>query len=213
MIQYGTDKYSKLSDQELVDGLTATPVDEKLHSYFFTKKCHKFLKYISTNFYNCDDESLLWGEFYEFIANNDWAILRKWKNKNGASLYTYLAFCATNYFLGRKNAEKKIQEHFIITSSQEAYENLPVYADDEEDKEDKKIIWDAFEELSQRDQAVLNMLIIDENSSLEAAPVLWKFIKHSKPLSEMKPKRVQGTIAMAKYRAQLSLMEKLKNYQ
>lgn len=211
-MRYSFEKYSQLSDQELVEGLTATPVDEKLHSYFFTKKCRKFLKYISTSFYNCDNENLLWGEFYELLANNDWAILRKWKNKNGASLYTYLALCATNYFIRQRNAEKKIQERFVITSSQEAYENLPVFVDDEED-DGKKFVWDAFEELSQRDQAVLNMLIIDENSSLEAAPVLWKFIKHSKPLSEMKPKRVQGTIAMAKYRAQLSLMEKLKNYQ
>lgn len=210
-MRYGFEKYSQLSDQELIDRLTATPVEEKLHSYFFTKKCHQFLKYISSNIYNCDNENLLWGEFYEFLSNDNWAILRKWQNKNGASLYTYLAYCTTNYFLRKRNAEIKMQERFIITSSNEAYENLPVLIDDEEEEDIERIpVLEAFEELNQRDQAVLRMLIIDDKSTLEAAPVLWNFIKHSKPLSEMNPKRVQCTIAMAKYRAQLTLLNKLK---
>ena len=43
------ENYSQLSDAELIERLTATPVDEKLHNYFFTKKCRQFLRYISSN--------------------------------------------------------------------------------------------------------------------------------------------------------------------
>ena len=61
-----------------------------------------------------------------------------------------------------------------------------------------------------RDQVILRMLVIDGNSALEAAPVIWKYIKNSKPLDQMEPKRVQCTIAMAKHRAQLALLNNLK---
>jgi hypothetical protein len=64
--------------------------------------------------------------------------------------------------------------------------------------------------LNQRDQTILRLLVIDGNSALEAAPVIWEYIKNVKPLDQMDPKRVQCTIAMAKHRAQLALMNNLK---
>ena len=57
------DIYSSLSDQELIEKLTATPVDEKLHSYFFTKKCRQFLRYISSNIYQCESENVNMSKF------------------------------------------------------------------------------------------------------------------------------------------------------
>lgn len=203
------DKYSQLNDQELIERLTATPVDEKLHSYFFTKKCKQFLRYISLNIYQCESEKQLWGEFYEFISKDNWAVMRNWKNRNGASLYTYLAYCATNHFIHKKLTEKKEQEQLFVPSSQGMYEQLAGFVEEEEEIETYPIR-EAFNMLSQRDQTILRALVIDGHSALEAAPVIWKHIKNKKNLDEMDPKRVQCTIAMAKHRAQLALLTNLR---
>jgi hypothetical protein len=204
------ENYSQLSDTELIERLTATPVDEKLHNYFFTKKCRQFLRYISSNIYYCESENELWGEFYEFLSKDNWAIMRNWKNRNGASLYTYLAYCTTNHFIHKKLAEKKEQEQFLVPSSQNMYEQLADFVEDEEEAVNTYPVREAFNMLSQRDQAILHALVIDEQSALDAAPAIWKYIKNNKPLEEMDPKRVQCTIAMAKHRAQLALLNNLK---
>ena len=202
------DKFSSLSDQELIERLTATPVDEQLHNYFFTRKCRQFLKYISLNICHCESEKQLWGEFYEFLSKDNWSVIRNWKNRNGANLYSYLAFCATNHFIHKRLAEKK-EEQLFVTSSQTMYEQMAEVAD-EEDEIQAYPVKEAFNMLNLRDQVILRMLVIDGNSALEAAPVIWKYIKNSKPLEEMDPKRVQCTIAMAKHRAQLALLNNLK---
>ena len=202
------DKFSSLSDQELIERLTATPVDEQLHNYFFTRKCRQFLKYISLNICHCESEKQLWGEFYEFLSKDNWSVIRNWKNRNGATLYSYLAFCATNHFIHKRLAEKK-EEQLFVTSSQTMYEQMAEVAD-EEDEIQAYPVKEAFNMLNLRDQVILRMLVIDGNSALEAAPVIWKYIKNSKPLEEMDPKRVQCTIAMAKHRAQLALLNNLR---
>ena len=204
-----SDKYASLSDQELIERLIATPVDEKLHSYFFTKRCKQFLRYISLNIYHCESEKQLWGEFYEFLSKDNWAVMRNWKNRNGATLYTYLAYCATNHFIHKKLQEKKEQEQLLVPSSQNMYEQLAGFVEEEEEIHTYPVK-EAYEMLSIRDQVILRTLVIDNRSALEAAPIIWKYIRHSKKLEEMDPKRVQCTIAMAKHRAQLALLNNLK---
>lgn len=205
-----SNQYSLLSDQELIERLTATPVDEKLHHYFFTKKCKHFLRYISTNIYHCESEKELLGEFYEFISKDNWAVMRNWKSKNGATLYTYLAYCATNHFIHKKTAEKKEQERLFVPLEQDVYEQMAKFVTEEDDEIVNYPVKEAFEMLNLRDQTVLRTLIIEGYSTLDAAPLIWKFIKNSKSLEEMDPKRVQCTIAMAKHRAQLALLNNLK---
>ena len=150
----------------------------------------------------------MWGEFYEFLSKDNWSVIRNWKNRNGATLYSYLAFCATNHFIHKRLAEKK-EEQLFVTSSQTMYEQMAEVAD-EEDEIQAYPVKEAFNMLNLRDQVILRMLVIDGNSALEAAPVIWKYIKNSKPLEEMDPKRVQCTIAMAKHRAQLALLNNLR---
>ena len=203
------DKFSTLSDQELIERLTATPADEQLHNYFFTKKCRQFLRYISSNIYHCESEKQLWGEFYEFLSKDNWTVLRGWKSKNGASLYTYLAYCTTNHFIHKRLVEKRELERLFVPSSQNMYEQMAEFVEEEEEIQDYPIK-EAFNMLCLRDQVILRMLVIDGNSALEAAPVIWKYIKNSKPLDQMEPKRIQCTIAMAKHRAQLALLNNLK---
>ena len=202
------DKFSSLSDQELIERLTATPLDEQLHNYFFTKKCRQFLRYISLNICHCESEKQLWGEFYEFLSKDNWSIIRNWKNRNGATLYSYLAYCTTNHFIHKRLAEKK-EEQFFVTPSQAMYEQM-AWVVEEEEEQQVYPVKEAFNMLNLRDQVILRMLVIDGSSALEAAPVIWKYIRNNKPLDEMDPKRVQCTIAMAKHRAQLALLNNLK---
>ena len=70
--------FALLSDEELVERMTAPDVDEKLHEYFFYVKCAPILKYLSKKLYGSCDITILTGELYEFIASNDWAVIRKW---------------------------------------------------------------------------------------------------------------------------------------
>ncbi len=207
-----TENYSLLSDSELVDRLMSRPTDEKLHDFFLTKICRRILRHISLRIFNHDDDTELWGEFYEFISKDDWMVLRKWESKNGASLTTYLSYCATNYFLHRQLMEKRLSERFVHVSSQEEYGQLADVCDEvEEACYTDKQVRDAFSALNERDQTILQELVIDGHNVMEAAPVIWEYIKSDKPLSEMDPKRVQCTIAMAKSRAQLALFKALKN--
>lgn len=200
--------FTKMSDQELVQRLVATPADEKLHSFFFKKKCKNFLNYISKNIYHCESENQLWGELYEFLSKGDWAVVRKWNNRNGATLYSYLACCATNYFINKKVADKKAQEVLFTQSEQNVYEQFSQFADDEE--EEALPVMEAYNMLCDRDRTILRLLVIEEQSALDAAPEIWKYIKCNRSFNEMEPKRVQCTISMAKHRAQLSLLNNLK---
>lgn len=202
--------YALLSDQELVERLTAIPADEKLFHFFLTKICRKILRHISANICNNKSEKELWGEFYEFISNNDWDVLRKWKNRNGASLSTYLAYCTTNHFVRKQLKEKQSCKLFVSISSQETYEQFAQISNEEERHYSNPQIWKAFNMLNERDRTILQLLVIDGHSIMEAAPQIWEYIKSKSALNETDPKRVQCTIAMAKHRAQLALFNNLK---
>lgn len=205
-----TENYSQLSDRELVERLTVIPADEKLHNYFLTTVCRRILKHISLNIYKHDNDNELWGEFYEFISRNNWDVLRKWENKNGASLYTYLAYCATNHFVKKQLKEKKMREQFISISTLDIYEQFANISNEENADIPTRQIWNAFNMLNERDRKILQLLVIDGYSIMEAAPQIWEYIKSKSTLEETDPKRVQCTIAMAKHRAQLALYNNLK---
>ena len=64
--------------------------------------------------------------------------------------------------------------------------------------------------LKERDQVILRQLVIDEKDIMEAAPVIWPYINSAKNIHELSQKHVQSTIAMAKHRALLALLNKLK---
>lgn len=200
--------FAKLDDKELVEGLTSTPVNKELHEYFFYCKCHKFLKYISITLYNrCDSEHLI-GELYEFLSNNDWKVLRQWENKNGASLYSYIARCSINHFTNKEIAEKKRNSTETLPDSFELIERLGDFQQDEENEAPP--VWEAFKMLSERDQTILRLLVIDEKSMLAAAPEIWKHLNSRTPFEQLTQKQIQSTIAMVKHRALLALVEKLK---
>lgn len=200
--------FALLSDEELVERMTAPDVDEKLHEYFFYVKCAPILKYLSKKLYGSCDITILTGELYEFIASNDWAVLRKWEKRNEASLFSYIARCATNYFINKENSEKKRQDKETLTSTPGIIEQISSFTEENEDE--SLPIWKAYDMLNERDREVLRLLVIEGFQMLTVAKELWKYVDSKQDISELSPKRIQGTISMIKHRAQLALLENLE---
>jgi hypothetical protein len=201
--------YGLLGDKELVERLTAKPADEELHGYFFNERCRELLKYISTALLKCDDTRMIVGELYEFLADNDWAVLRKWKNRDGASLYSYVARCSINHFMRQNRAEKKRAEKEFVPETPELLEIMNSSIEEEECETPP--VWKAYEMLNERERELLRLLIIDGKSTLDASKELWKYIRSDSDPEKINPKRIQCTLSMAKHRAQLTLLEKLKS--
>lgn len=200
--------FALLSDEELVERMTASDIDEKLHEYFFYVKCAPILKYLSKKLYGSCDITILTGELYEFIASNDWAVLRKWEKRNEASLFSYIARCATNYFINKENSEKKRQDKETLTSTPGIIEQISSFSEENEDE--SLPIWKAYNMLNERDREVLRLLVIEGFQMLTVAKELWKYVDSKQDISELSPKRIQGTISMIKHRAQLALLENLE---
>ena len=201
--------YSTLKDKELVEKLVERPIDENLHEYFVSKRCYDILTYISRTFYHSDDSKALLGEFYEFLSDKDWAVLRNWKNKNGATLHSYISQCTINYFIKKNKIEKKRAEKEFVPQTQEILDRINNTILEEEPEE--LPVRKAYEMLNERDREILRLLIIEEKSTLDAAQYIWKYINSEATLDEVPAKRIQGTISMAKYRAQFTLLENLKS--
>ena len=200
--------FALLSDEELVERMTAPDVDEKLHEYFFYVKCAPILKYLSKKLYGSCDITILTGELYEFIASNDWAVIRNWEMRNEASLFSYIARCATNYFINKENSEKKRQDKETLTSTPGIIEQISSFTEENEDE--SLPIWKAYDMLNERDREVLRLLVIEGFQMLTVAKELWKYVDSKQDISELSPKRIQGTISMIKHRAQLALLENLE---
>lgn len=200
--------FALLSDEELVERMTAPDVDEKLHEYFFYVKCAPILKYLSKKLYGSCDITILTGELYEFIASNDWAVLRKWEKRNEASLFSYIARCATNYLINKENSEKKRQDKETLTSTPGIIEQISSFTEENEDE--SLPIWKAYDMLNERDREVLRLLVIEGFQMLTVAKEIWKYVDSKQDISELSPKRIQGTISMIKHRAQLALLENLE---
>lgn len=202
-------EYSLIEDKKLVELLVAKPVDEGLHDYFFNEKCKGFLTYISTSIFHNNDFRIIVGELYEFLSDNDWAVLKKWESKNGASLYSYVAQCSINHFLKKSKEEKKRSEKEFVPDTPEFMEYLCNIIPEEEEEE--LPVWKAYEMLNDRDREVLKLIVIDGKSTLEASRVLLKYIRTEVTPEKNNNKRVQCTISMVKHRAQLTLLENLKS--
>lgn len=203
-------RYAQLSDKEWVEAVTAPDADRRLQEYFFQLKCTPTLRYISLRIYKSHDSSHLAGELYEFLSDNNWSVLKKWEGRNGASLSSYIARCATNYFLQKEAAEKKRQENEVQASAPELLEQLASLAEEYDDQSEVPPVWQAFNMLNKRDQEVLRLLVIEGRRVLSVAEYLWTFIDSRQDISQLSPKRIQGTISMVKQRAQLNLIENLE---
>ena len=201
-------KYSALNDKELIEQLMATPPDEALHRYFFGIKCKQFLQFIATSIFNCDKETLL-GEFYDFISQNNWYVLRSFDEEKGASLNTYLSRCTVRHFLELKRKKEKQENGRYSIEDKSIIEELNFFTAEEENEQPN--VWRAFNRLGERDRIILRSLVIENKSAIEAADKIWPHVKSKqKEWRELPVKRVQDTIAILKRRALLALLIEIK---
>ena len=204
------DRYTNFCDKEWIEAITSPNADRKLQEHFFRTKCNPALQYISLRLYNQYDSCHLLGEMYEFLSDRNWEILRKWEGRNGASLSSYITRCAINHFLQKEAAEKKRLENEIPASASGLLEQLSSLSEEYDDQQELPPVWQAFNMLNKRDQEVLRLLVIEGKRVLSVADYLWKFIDSKQDVSQLTPKRIQGTISMVKHRAQLNLLEHLE---
>ncbi len=200
--------YSKLSDKELIGYLTAKPVNQEAHNYFFNRRCKRFLDYIATNIAGeeCADDIL--GEFYEYVSQDDWAVLRKFRNQNNASLNTYLSLCTVRHFLKKKKKDNGMQ-YTVSLDCEDIADQLELFIAEEES--DTLPVWQAYEKLNERDRLLLKLLVIEGKSTMEAADQIWQYVKsNEKDWRNLPTLRVQNTISMMKHRALFALLEELK---
>ena len=204
-------KYDLMSDRELVDGLIAVPVNNKLHEYFFKEKCRHFLTYISNTLYNDDNFDMLVGELYEFLSGNNWKILKMWEGKNGCSLNSYLASCSMRYFVGKVKSEKQRRHLEVAPSSDEIAFIANCFVTD--DDAEYQPVWEAYRMLNDRDRLVLRLLVIEGADTMQAARLIWPYINSSRDINELSPKHVRSLIAMSKHRALLTLLNNMNKLQ
>lgn len=93
--------YDQYTDEQLVSGIINN--DRTLIEYFFQKKCSKLFAYILLNIFdgNVDKRELV-SELYIFMANNDWAVFRKFQYRS--SLMTYVSVVAVRFFQKKRIA-------------------------------------------------------------------------------------------------------------
>lgn len=201
-------KYKVLSDEELIELLMQRPLDNNLFRYFLFDKCKSLLCYISSTFYKSSNTKVIFGEFYEFLSENDWKVLRSWKRKNNSTFNNYLTACAVNYFMKEVGKEKKRNLYEFVPNDPEQLFELNQFTAEEEVEQPP--VWEAFKKLDERERTILQLLVIEGKSAMTAAPVIWKYINSAKELEQATEKNIQSTISVAKSRALLSLTKELQ---
>lgn len=93
--------YKLYDDEQFVNGILNN--DRPLIEYFFQEKCSKLIAYILLNVFdgNIDKRELV-SELYLFMANNDWAVFRKFQYRS--SLMTYVSVVAVRFFQKKRIA-------------------------------------------------------------------------------------------------------------
>lgn len=201
-----TKKCSQMSDKEFVEALTSLPMNEEVYKYFFYVKCRRTLKYISKKLYGDADYKMLVGEFYEFLSEDDWRIIRNYKNNS--SLETYLSKCAFNHFLHKVEKEKKRNEQEMSISD---YNLIPDEEfEDDNDQANFLSVRNAFDLLNERDRTIIQLLVIENNKVMDVAPIVWKYINSNANYNELTTTHIQNTIAMTKQRAIKALANNYK---
>lgn len=200
-------KYALLGDDEWIELLMAIPPEERAHRYFFEVKCRSFLQYIALSIFGSNDTRELIGDFYQFLSQDNWHVLRLYKKRNGASLGSYLSRCAVHHFIAIKKREQA--NLGLPLEHPDIVKELSQFTQEEETEQPP--VWEAFSKLNERDQLILRHIVIEGKSALEAADTIWPHVKSSnKDWRTIPPKRVQDTISMLKKRALLALSLELK---
>ena len=100
--------YDLYDDEQLVNGILNN--NRPLIEYFFQKKCSKLFAYILLNVFdgNIDKRELV-SELYLFMANNNWAVIRKFQYRS--SLMTYVSVVAVRFFQKKTHCTDRFHDY------------------------------------------------------------------------------------------------------
>lgn len=194
-------------------------------NWFFETKCYFIIVYISETIMKERKPQNLYGMFYYFVSYNDWYVIRKYEGRNGATLETWLSRCAVNYFRKLKKKSDANQKRILSVSENPDYylynsaqEDLYASMTDEcisntiegNSSPGRHKLYRAFSKLNERDQMVIKLLVIENNSVLDIAPTLFVYRKGGLPLEHMTTKQIQDTVSIMKRRACAKLLLEYK---
>lgn len=209
--------------------------------HFLNQYSMPFLKYIGREIVRVSPVILIsgeadytlpiMGEYYEFISAPNingipgWRKLFLYEGKNGSRLYSYVSTITLRYFISVQSRRKK--QSSILTSFYEGekiesveMEVLMDYNGFERDKimHQSDEMRNAWQKLPERDQKVLECLVVDGISGLEAFQLLSPYLnpKLNIPIDDWTTKQKQDAMALLKQRAkkhlrQLIIVERQKN--
>ena len=196
--------YENMTDEEWVEKLLVEPPIQAIHHYFFKVKCNPFLQYVATTILKTGDAESIMGEFYEFISNNNWYVLRNYRKVNSSSLSTYLSLCTVRYFLKVKSKE----DNLMTVSLEKCDAESASFIAEESKAEVYSSLWKAFNRLNEHDRLILYRLVVEGRSTISVAHEVWHNVRSKeKNWRELPTKRVQSTISMMKQRALYRLID------
>lgn len=196
--------FAEYTDQELIDGLMALPVQQDLHSYFFNVVFGTVLNYNAMAFKDWSINELM-GEFYEFISKDNWYVLRNYKGLG--TLRSYLSVCFQRHINRLRGYWEIPFDTVSLDCLNDCEEEYNLYAEPEEKKTP---IEQALMQLKERDRLVIQEIFYNGKSALEAAEVLWVHVKSTeKDWRKLPAKTVQNTISSLKSRALAALQARL----
>ena len=197
--------FAAYTEQELINGLMALPVQEDLHTYFFNIVCSSILSKNAMTFKANSINELL-GEFYEFVSKNNWHVLRSYKGRG--ALRSYLSVCFHRHLNKQRNYLTIPFDIVSLDYINDHEEEYNLYA---EPQENSLPIEKALMQLKERDRCVIQEIYINGKSTLEAADTLWVHVKtDEKDWRKLPVKKVQNTISCLKVRALAALQAELE---
>jgi hypothetical protein len=207
-------------------------------SYFIGDYSTPLLRYIATSILNLKNDyeygepcDTILGDYYIFIAapfdeaignNPRWHKIDLYKGTDDARLYSYVSYITKNHFIKEKkkhlNTKEKVSE-LLEFIDYEALLECDYFDEniDENPSESLQLLHEAFIRLNERDQIVLQYLVMDKMHWSEAFEKLrayldpkgpneewesWSFEEKQKAINEYwEPKQKQDAMAGLKKRA------------
>lgn len=188
--------------------------------FFFGDYSEPILRYICIKLFCCrkveDMIITIKSEYYEFVAkpfdkNNrpQWYQLKHYEGRNGLKLKGWLSNNSFQYFswqMKKNKNETNNESELLDFIDYEALLSKDCYESELSDEELSRNnrVRKAFETLSEKDQDVINSLVIDKmhwTDAYERLSVYMKPRKGREVMNTWKPKRKQDALAMLKARA------------
>lgn len=162
----------------------------------------------------------VFGEYYEFISSPIIDGSPQWRKlslfKGNARLITYVTTITTRHFIKMRNKELEdpLKKNAVSLQENPMIETLIMYNDFDGEALSNltpELEW-AWNNLSEKDREVLNVLVIDEVPPIEAFDTLIKYVERETSQSMLSKQQKQTIVALLKHRAKKHLLSFVSKY-